>query len=476
MNKILDYLIESKKILIVQADSLAKDIANPILLGPRASQIFRRLINDMLIVSLIMAILSPTAFFLSFPFSIILPVIPLVLLGSSFVVTRIWRFIVGYAISRELPSLLSYSLPYSAGPKYLADVLAYSPSEYFPWFSWEADRLRFLLELGYDPVSALKELASTTPSQKLRDILLDYIHSHELGSPRSQVTLRLLERAVAETRSQWKSYIDLGKGAIEALTAIVMASIILAPLSLLSGGSGIGLALLATLLAPVFTTLLIVTRPSLGEINIGPTYAFTALLISMISAAITYIVGPVYSMILLLVFGLLYEYTYRVYQRRENRALTALREVATGAKYGRFLERELSEAIPVASRTIKALIEALAYAGKIGVAEAISNILRVVESAKESVASAKGQGLILTGISTVISGVSIYIINAIVGISSNATMLGLDVSGLEQLNNVILAISPMVPLPGTILWRGKIPSLTPSLMSLVIAYLVLILG
>lgn len=449
-----------------EADRVALSTASPILLGPRASATMRRIMRLTLLTALLLAAASPLSLLLPKPYALILPVVSILLALTPYILPMAWRLVLAHEVSRELPSLLSYALPYSAGPKYLADVLAAAPREFFPWFEWEADRLRFLLDLGHDPITALKELASTTPSRRLREILLDYVHSQEIGSPKSQVTLSLLEEAVNETRSQWRSYIDLGRGLVEALTATVLASVVLAPLSLLSGYSGAPAVLVAAILSLVSGILLVMTRPNLGEVEVGVYYTLGALLAAIISSLATYISGALAGLAVLAIAAGLYEHLHKRFSRIEEEALSALREAAAGAKYGRFLEDHLSRAVPVASRSIKALIKALGYAGKIGAAEALSSILRIVESAKEAVHSARGQGLVLTGLATVIPAVSIYIVKAIASIGSTGQMPGLGAEGLEAMASLILAVSPLIPIPGTVLWRGRVPSLIPSLAAL----------
>ena len=446
----------------------------PLEYGPRLAEILRRIVGKLLIISLLLSMVSPAAFILKYPYNLLLPVIPIIIIIIIYIIPRMWRVVLSSGVDRELPSLLAYALPYSAGPKYLADVLVNAPSKYFPWFKWEAERLRFLNDSGLDPISSLKKLAETTPSRKLRDILTDYIHSYELGSPRSQVTLRLLEKAVIEARSQWRSYMELGKGTIEALTALVLAVVVIAPLSFLSSNSSPVVALMPALITPLTTTLMVILRPEIGDLELGMSHVTIAFTMALISGIICYLISPITAIGLLALGAVTYELLYKRYRDEEDRAMAALREVAVSARYGRFIEEDLTRAMPVASKAIGALLAALSYAGKLGVGEAITSILRIVEEARESIMTARGQGLILAAVASAAPVVSVYIIETIVNIASGVPQFNVDIVSIKLLENVIIALAPLIPLPATILWRGKIPSLIPSLLSLLASTIVLL--
>lgn len=443
------------------------------LVGPRAASMLRRVMRLTLAASIASAAASPLSLTLNPPWGLIPPLSSLLLLAASYILPSAWRLALGRALDRELPALLAYALPYSAGSKYLADILANAPREYFPWFSWEADRLRFLLAMGRDPLTALRELALTTPSRSLREALLDYVYSHEVGSPRSQVTMTLLEKAIGEARGQWRSHVDLGRAAVEALIVALMVSVVLAPLALISGGSALGAVALSLALAPISTISLIATRPALGESEAGLHIFAGGVLVAVASSLLTYAFGALYGGILLAPASAAYEYLYSRYRVREERAVAALREAAVGARYGRLIDEKLSETLPLAPKTMGAVIEALRYAGKIGVGEALAGLLRVIEAAKEAVSSARGAGLTLTGVAVAVPALAIYIVRALTGMG--AAVEAFHPEGLEMLGSMILAASPILPLPGTVLWRGRVPSLLPSLFSLTLSYMALTL-
>ncbi len=453
-------------------ERVAKDRVSVEEFGPTMTTRLRYAVKYLLVASITISAVSPISFMISYPFSLILPLLSMLLIIFIYMVPRLWRLALAAGIDREIPSLLAYALPYSAGPKYLADVLANAPSRYFPWFRWEAERLRFFNDSGLDPISSLKRLSETTPSRSLRDVITDYIHSHELGSPRSQATLKLLEKAVSETRSQWRSYVELGRGIIEALVAFVIAIVAIAPLSILSSGVTPGVVLIPAILSPLATVILTLMRPGIGDLEVGLQYIALALAIALASGLLYYLTGAIPALIILLSGLILLELLYAKYKDLERAAVNVLREVAVSARYGRFVEEDLAKAKPVATRAIGALLSALAYAGKLGIGEAVSNILRIIEEAREAVASVRGQGFVMAAIATVVSAVAVYIVKAIGGLASGTQQFGVDASLVEALERSIVALSPLTPIPATILWRGRIPSLIPSIISLILCIII----
>ncbi|MCE4601153.1 MAG: hypothetical protein F7C38_06265 [Desulfurococcales archaeon] len=453
-------------------ESVARDRVSVEEFGPTMTTRLRYTTRYLLVASMAISAASPISFVVSYPFNLILPLVPILLIIFIYTMPRLWKLALATGIDREIPSLLAYALPYSAGPKYLADVLANAPPRYFPWFRWEAERLRFFNNSGLDPISSLKRLSETTPSRSLRDIITDYIHSHELGSPRSQATLKLLEKAVSETRSQWRSYVELGRGIIEALVAFVIAIVAIAPLSILSSGVTPGVVLIPAILSPLATIILTLMRPGIGDLELGLQYITLALTTALASGLSYYLAGAIPALVILLAGLTLLELVYTRYKEVERTAINVLREVAVSARYGRFIEEDLAKAKPVATRAIGALLSALAYAGKLGIGEAVSNILRIIEEAREAVASVRGQGLVMAAIATVVSAVAVYIVKAIGGLASGAQQFGVDASLVEVLEKSIVALSPLTPIPATILWRGRIPSLIPSAISFILCIIV----
>ena len=454
---------------------LSQKIARPDLLGPQIAIKMRRIFRNIYILSVVTSMLSPLLALVNPTLGLLSALTALVELALPSIVIVVWRRILAWGLDRETPAVLTYLLPYASGPKYLADVIIGAPREYFTWLKWEADRLEYLLRLNYDPLSALRELARTTPSKKLREALLDYVNTHELGAPRSQATMRLLERALAEARGQWRSYIELAKGIIESIVALTMSLVVLAPIGFMASKDLAPLALIPAILSPLGALALIFVRPAIGEGDTGAEIPLLAVAGAFASTIAFFAAGWRIAVTILVILAIIVEYrSYRAFQV-EEKATMVLREIAVGAKYGRFTHERIVEALPAASKVLRALVSALTYAGKLGVSEALINVYRVLEEAREARLSSKGQGLILTGVAALTPPISIYMINMLANLAKGGEALGIT-SNPQSLAVYLAAASPLIPVIGAALWRGRKLSLIPSLIALALslgAYLML---
>ncbi|MCE4619523.1 MAG: hypothetical protein F7C33_00700 [Desulfurococcales archaeon] len=450
------------------ASILSRKLARPDILGPQITIKMRKILKNLYILSLLTSILSPLIALASPTLGLLLALIAMVELALPNIAVATWRRMLGWGLDRETPAVLTYLLPYASGPKYLADVIVGAPREHFTWLRWEADRLEYLLSLGHDPLSALRELARTTPSKKLREALLDYVNTHELGAPRSQVTMRLLERALAEARGQWRGYIELAKGIIESVVALTMSLVVLAPIGFMASKDIAPLTLIPAILSPVGALALISMRPAIGEGDTGGEIPLLAVTGAFASTIAFLVVGWKIATIILAVLTIIVEYRSHLAFRVEEKATMILREIAVGAKYGRFTHERIAEALPAASKVLRALISALTYAGKLGISEALINVYRVLEEAREARLSSKGQGLILTGVAVLTPPISIYMINMLANLAKGGEALGIT-SNPQSLAVYLAAASPLIPVIGAALWRGRKLSLTPSLIALVLS-------
>ena len=453
---------------IKDAAILSQKLARPDLLGPQITIKVRKISKNLYILSLLTSMLSLSVALVKPMIGLLVALVALVELALPSIAVATWRKMLAWGLDRETPAILTYLLPYASGPKYLADVIVGAPRGHFTWLRWEADRLEYLLRLGHDPLSALRELARTTPSKKLREALLDYVNTHELGAPRSQVTMRLLERALAEARGQWRSYIELAKGIIESVVALTMSLVILAPIGFMASKDLAPLALIPAIISPVGALALISMRPTIGEGDTGGEIPLLAVAGAFASAIAFLAADWKIAILILLILSIIVEYRSRLAFHIEEKAAMVLREIAVGAKYGRFAHERITEALPAASRVLRALVSALTYAGKLGISEALINVYRVLEEAREARLSAKGQGLILTGVAVLTPPISIYMINMLANLAKGGEALGIT-SNPQSLALYLAAASPLIPVIGTALWRGRKLSLIPSLIALVLS-------
>jgi len=456
-------------LLAQQARAAAYSMVEPKLYPPGHARLFTRLAEALVLAALAASIAGAVAAPVHATAALALEAAALALMAAAWLAPRVWRAMVGAGVNREMPSLLAYVIPYASSARYLADVIAALPRSFFRWTRYEADRLRYLLDLGYDPVAALQELASTTPSRKLREALNDYIHAQKLGAPRSTVTMRLLERAVEEARSAWRSYTDLGRGLVEAATAIVIAAVAMAPMALLSGTVNVGLLAAPLAAAPALGLLMLVSRPSLGDYRGDMAAATVALLGALASAATGLSLGVEYEFAVLAAFTVAAEALAMVEARREEAAYAAFREAVEEARYGRALEAALARAAGLAKGVVAAIVEAARVAGRLGVGEALANLYRVVEEARSARLQARGQGLVLAILAAAAVPVAVYTLRSIAALEGVEILAGSPRS-LEAAAQVMVALSPLAPLPAAILMRGWRPGLAPSLASLAAAW------
>ncbi len=468
-------LARLREYIVGEASALSVQLADPLYYGPRMARSLASITKKLLLASLALSLASPFPALVDPKLSALTAASALLLLALSHLFPRLWRLVLGMGVDKEVPAVLAYTLPYSAGPKYLSDILAHAPDRVFPWFRYEADRLRFIISTGRDPVTALRLLSKTTPSRRLRAVLLDYIHSHEVGAPRSQSTMRLLEAAVGEVRAQWRSYVDAGRGIVEALTALVMASSMIAPMALVAGSMNVDLALAPLLLTPAASLALLMMRPRMGDYRPDSLLVTTLLLtVPLIVVVIAFHAGLAYAITVGVAASVVAEAVSRRFSRLEEESLQAIKEAADNARYRRYFEAILARARGVAGGVVDAVIEASRFAGKIGVGQALIHIYRVVDEARTARTSVKGQALVLGIVASIAPAVAIYVVMTVTGIASGNPLVQASPSGLEELARALASLSPLAPLPATVLKDGWIPR--PLLSTLALAASAAVLG
>lgn len=402
------------------------------------------------------AILVHPAFILPL---LILPPLPRLIAGLDARLT-------GYRVSKEIPALLAYLLPYTYTPRHMADLLSSVPRRLLPGSYREAERLRAMLDSGLDPQSALKKLAETTPSKELREIILDYLNVTMLGASRSQTTMLMLQAALERIRRQWNGFMHMSRATTEAMATISIAVAALSPVMMLTGTQP---ALLAVLLVapPAAALTLSLSRPSIGEP--GSTLHVTAtLLVASLAAALVYMGYTLHAVIILAAAAVIGEVAGRRDGERVKKLIAVLKKSADDARYGGDYEESLREAKPLAPALIEGLLTASRKAGKMGVGSTLSSVHRIFYEAWSLSRDMASQAWILAVVIVASMGIasfSIVFLEDAVSTIPGGIYTGIDASAFKSL---IHAMAVLAPLPAAVSARPRPPSLIPSLASLLI--------
>ena len=443
-------------------------LADPEIVGPLAAPGLRKAsiyLNSLTLSSSIAAALAS-------PFDPLLGAIILLAAISSLAAAQflphLWRSILAQGIDKELPALLVYLVPYSSSPKYLADVIAALPRGPFKWFTHEAARLKLLLDMGHDPLSALKRLAETTPSSRLRGILLEYTSLQAIGATSSMTTVKILERAIEMAREAWRGYVELSRAAVEIATAGLVSIVALAPLT---GSTSMLVALIALLLAST-GVLLLLARPGIGD-GVRSKTIPAAYLASIGAASLLAARGGVLAALALLASSTIaLEAASLRLARREARALKSLRVAAEEARYGLDYMDDLEEAKPLGG-PISAVLEASRIAGSIGVGQALERLVRVLDEVLTYRKRAWTESIVLEGISMI---APVVLAGAIVKLSAllqPTAPLPITVPQAGVDAPAILALAPLATVPATTFRRGYRPTPLTGLITLLLVWLAL---
>ncbi len=386
---------------------------------------------------------------------------------------RAWKSVLASGIDQELPALLSYILPYSHTPRHIVDLIITLPRDIFKWTLHEAERLKILLDEGQDPLSALRLLAETTPSRRLREVILDYATAHSLGAPRSQTTLLLLNHAVAAVRMKWKTHVETGTIVAELTATAIIAGSAMTPIAMLTGGNILLISIFAILTPLIGGLGLLLTRPVIGDMKPSSKIymASPALLLIVSVLLLNKIIMP--SLVILAITATIIEAIAYWNSKAFESSIQALRIASERSKYGMGFEDTLRNAEKAASGVIRAIIQSASIAGRLGVGEAISRLYQIIEEALNSVRSAKVQALLMAFISTAAPPIALYAVKFMEDAASTASDLLVGIGSIETVKNVLLASSVLSPLPAAIVHRGWVPSFIPSLASLVLSLYVL---
>lgn len=390
----------------------------------------------------------------------------------AYAAPALWRRVLGSMIDREVPAVLAYMLPFAAVTGYIADLVAgLAESRAFRWARLEGERMRLLLSLGYDPVTALKILVETTPSTALRDALMDYVYVQRVGASKSSLALVLLRSALESVRSQWRGYQQIASLVADATVTVVVASALVAPLAAFAGDAGLAAlaALSPVVAAPLGVALLLAFRPSMGDAR-PPAAVFIVFAAAPLALALLALtLGPWKALALGAALAAALEYLARLYEDRARRAVNALKMAAEAARYGQDYHELLARAESLATGFVKAFIEASSRAGRIGVGEALDYVYRVVMEARSQAASLRGHAIALAAIAAATPAIVVTVLEVISALSRAAGPFMPVNADFTWVEGLVVATAPLLAVPAAVLARPWLPSLAPGLAALLVA-------
>jgi hypothetical protein len=425
---------------------------DPELYGPEPSRFFRLMFKASLILALVLTVLAPLLLLAGLPVFVL--ALPPVAVLIPYIAPAIWRAILGSGVDRELPAVLAYLIPYTRTPINIVDLIAMLRGEGYFWARFEASRLRFLLDLGYDPLTALKKLAETTPSRGLSEVLRDYINAQTLGVSRGQLTLLLFKHAMESIRDQWRSHIEFGKVVAEGVVAAIVSMAALAPLVLLGGGYPVLLVAIPAVVAPAGAIAMLATRPSIGEYRLSYFELLLTITVPFIAVAINFRISLEAGLAYLVGMTVVVEAIAIGFKRLSSTSMRELRLAVEESRLGLIPEERLAKAERVASGIIRTVISASRIAGTMGIGEALNQILSLVEEAQRHAKTASLQATILATLSAVSIPIAVYGLNLLKNAVEASSMNLIDPTSISHIIWLIAATSPLVALPASILQRG----------------------
>jgi len=430
--------------------------SDPLSLGPVAAAKIRATITMLESLAVSAAIVAPVMLFFSRTLSLAVVVLALASLIVAEIVPAAWRSVLANGIDQEMPALLVYLLPYTASPRYLADVLTSIPENIFKWARHEAAKLELLLGSGMDPLSALEELARTTPSRALQKTLKEYVTLQRIGATRSEMTVRLVERAVKSVEEKWRSYSALGRVIVEAVASSIVAVSALAPL--VGGPRLLSISALIILGSTAGAILLVLSRPRIGDIQAPASIAAVTLGTPLLAGLLLYEGLDKTAIALLAGTVVLVEYYAAKYRRTYIEALSKLEEAAERARLGLDYDSLLEKAEAVGGDIVRAVAEASRIAGSIGVGGALEKLVEVLEEAGRVRRSVWAEALVLEALSGLAPIMSVYAVIKLGALTGQAPQWILPALKPRVLIRVLVPTVPVSVLPASVLRRGRLAS------------------
>ncbi len=455
-------------------DSHLYKLWDPEIYGPELSKLFRLTFKTSILLSV--ALTPPVAILVVVgavnPIAIMFPLATPLL---AYIIPAIWRSILGSGIDKELPAVLAYLIPYTRTPINIADLMAMLRGEGYFWFKFEALRLRYLLNLGYDPLTALKKLSETTPSRRLSEIIRDYVSIQSLGVSRSQLTLVLFKHAMDSIKDQWRSHIEFGRVVAESVVAVVISIVALSPLILLGGGYPVLLVMIPAIVAPAGAIAMLATRPSMGEYRLSYFELLLTITVPFIAVVINFKVSLEAGLAYLAGMTIVVEAIAIGFRRLSATAMRELRLAAEESRLGLIPGDRLARAERAAGGIVKAIVSASSIAGTMGVGEALNHILALIEEAQRHAKSASLQASILAILSAISMPIAVYGLNMLYNAIKTSSLNLADPTLISNMTWLIAVTSPLIALPAAVLQRGWLISPVYPLLTQALTMVVLIL-
>ncbi|MGC9209667.1 MAG: hypothetical protein ACP5FT_00105 [Acidilobus sp.] len=393
---------------------------------------------------------------------------------SSRLAVRLYSYVISSGVEGELPAALALLIPYAASSRDLANLLIYAAKELrLRFLSKETWRLRALLATGMDERSALRYLANTTSSQRLREVVRELLNAEELGVSRSRLATEIYSRALNMTRSVWSAYAKVGEVLVEGVITLVASIAILVPVA------AIGMAQILPLLGTVSAVVsvgsalaLIVMRPELGDVEGGWAIGLVTLSSTLLAAMLLFRGFYVPALALLAAAAAYTELASVRLERGLTTAIARLREAATRARLGLSFEEQLSAASSASGKIVEAVARAYRIAGRVGLGGAMEAFADLLSDAVRAVQSVRLEGVLLEAISAVVPSISIVALKMMASYVASAPFLGpIGMSSLAGSIGVITFTAPLAPLPAAALQRGRRLTAGPSLLAVIAAWL-----
>jgi len=389
---------------------------------------------------------------------------------AGIMIHRLFDLVRGPGIDGETPSLTLYLLPYAWSMHTVADLIARLSSgrvRGFKWVRLEALRLKLFLDNGLDPLRALQKLAETTPSKNLRVMLEELSHASKVGYSKSTVMMRLAERALEDLKRRWSSYSELAKVVSEVNAAVIVAVGALTPLAMFTGMS-VGVLYASLLLPGLLSIALLLLQPSSGPGRISWPAVTAALLGAASASWASYKLGLLKGILVLLPLTIGLEVYGVLHARAVDRALKALSRASREARLGRPIEGLLREARPLDEPVIGTIIDSIRVAGMSKVWFGVEILERAYREAKRALEALRGPALTALAISALAILTALYSISAVSGIAVKMAPQSMEVAYLSM--RILAGVAPLAGLPAGVLLRPRAPSLTPSLVALLLLW------
>ncbi len=390
-------------------------------------------------------------------------------LATALLVDRVYETVASSGIDDEVPSLLLYLLPYAWSTHTVADLiarLAESGSSAFKWMRREAARLKAMLDYGMDPLTAMRELARTTPSRGLRESLEEITHASRLGYSRTMLLSSLVPRALESIKKRWQSYSETAKVVSEVNAAVIVSIGALAPITAFTG-AWMGALYIAALAPPLLTLTLALTQPSTGPGRAPLAVRLAPLGVASVAALVAYTKSAWAALALLGVAAAVSEVLGFRYSRMLSRALATLSRAAREARLGRPADALLEDARLIDPPVIEAIIGSVRVAGLSRVWVGVEVLERVYREAKGAMDSLRGTAALSLAVTLMAVLTAYYTVAMLSAMPSAAqtgpTLFRVNVEGVLRL---LEAIAPLAGVPAGLLLRPQRPSLTPSLVLL----------